>query len=180
MFILRIFLCVIVTCYPVMAEITKLKQHDISAGGKLALPIILDANYNFNLHLKLAPEVSYLVLDYWDVFLESNIDARVLTSEDTLGRPTQVRWGFKLGSRYYFPLLDHLVLYTGAGYHFNLINNWPETFIHGFDVMTGLLVAIDQRFFLDFQIPISMNFDRGANFKQLEITPSFLGMRVYF
>lgn len=137
--------------------------------------------WSFNYSIR--PEVSYFVLDGWEISFGAtitNLLERGFTTTPQLSPPSNVYWGVKVGTAYYYPLSSSFQPYIGLDLG-TLMANWEyKQLVWYLRMPIGVAWFVNPNVALTFGTNLSVDFSSTAIFENFTIDPGFLGVKILF
>lgn len=146
-----------------------------SLGGNILLNLHITEGADVSLNLTVEPEISYLLAERFETFLNLKMKLNLLTTKEK-GDDSIVTWGGALGPRYYFSDA-RFSGYLGASYSIELDNFRAESLSYRYSLEPGFIYGLNPTTAMRLGTPISVNFTSHHHFKGIDLQTGLLGVK---
>ncbi|MEM7589418.1 MAG: hypothetical protein AAF320_04615 [Myxococcota bacterium] len=143
----------------------------IELGGQVKFPMTINRQGNFTMMFEMTPQLGFFVDDGWEIILRGKLNQPIVEDE------INASGGFGLGFEYLFDG-GYVLPYVGTIMDFF----WPNDSAMEIHLTTpvGMLIPFNDYVAADVGIDIVFVFPTDDGFKNVTISPGFLGVRCFF
>jgi|GEM_PF-4630089 len=161
-----------------MADTLRLGQGTMAIGGKIATPFELDFRGDTKWKVDFEPTFDYFISSRFSVGGGLNFAYTPVDTQASERGPFV--WGFRAGFKYYLPITERLLVFTGFGVDLAQNDLALVSVRWGFEVPFGLLFALNENVGVVFSVPVRVQCRSITFFNKLVVNPGYFGVLAIF